>query len=336
MAVFSTNQNRHLYVALGYSATVTENSNKGTIGGVKVIVFGKDKELVFNYKGADTTMTSDRINLNNLNYIKAFKASDMIVPLKKVEVTLDLPATGGTLLTGQDYVLGIDFSEWIGPDRKYTYYKSGVVHVTSGMTTSDFYKKMVESLNLNFSREVGATKNSNPYLDFAVDNNVTATKIVITEKAQSWTRGTETQERVFFDVRPTTVYYAGDDLIWGIATDVTPAKSVAVAGTTGIGNGTKIADLEYFCAGERGDQYRNVGWPNVVPTEYLVTDVTQQYHVLEIHHAFTDEGVNSYRSEKDITIAFPAGANGTDYTAINNFIGDINTAVGEDIVEELE
>ena len=74
-----------------------------------------------------------------------------------------------------------------------------------------------------------------------------------------------------------------------------------------------------------------MGWPNVVNTTYLV-DPTLQYRVLELHFGFRDEGVNSYRSEKEITIVFPS----TSLTAINGLIGAINTAVGEDIIEELE
>jgi hypothetical protein len=80
--------------------------------------------------------------------------------------------------------------------------------------------------------------------------------------------------------------------------------------------------------GERGDQYRGKGWPNVIPTKYLV-DPTQQYHVLELHFAFTDSGVNSYRTEKEITVVAPATADGK--TALNNFIGAINTATGLEI-----
>ena len=353
MGIYATNQNRHMYVAKnGYSATVSEASNVGTIGGVKVIGLGNDKELVFNYKGADSTMTSDRIPLKNLSYVKAVKAAEMVVPLKVVEVTLNADyLVNSKPVSGQDYVLGIDFRQWIGGSDKFTYHKSGVVHATGTMTASDFYKKMVESLNLNFSRELGATKQSNPYLTFAVDNTTTATKIIITEKVQPWSLGTESQERVLFDVVPTTIYTGGEDVEWGVVTDATPAKYVAkggggadaddlvpnsalVAGTNAIGNGVKIADMEYFFMGERGDQYRNVGWPNVIQTTYLA-DATQQYNLVEFHFAFTGEGVNSYRSEKDITIAFPGGTDGTTYTAANQFIGAVNEAVGENILTTL-
>jgi hypothetical protein len=76
--------------------------------------------------------------------------------------------------------------------------------------------------------------------------------------------------------------------------------------------------------GERGDQYRNMGWPNVIPTQYLV-DASKEYNVLELHHAFTDQGVNSYRSEKDITIV------AEDATVLNALINAINTAAGTNI-----
>jgi hypothetical protein len=80
--------------------------------------------------------------------------------------------------------------------------------------------------------------------------------------------------------------------------------------------------------GERGDQYRGIGYPNDITTKLLV-DPTQEYHVLELHFAFTDTGVNSYRSEKDITVVAPATEAGK--TALNGFIGAINTAAGIEI-----
>ena len=92
--------------------------------------------------------------------------------------------------------------------------------------------------------------------------------------------------------------------------------------------------------GERGDQYRMMGYPNYIPTTYQV-DPSKTYDVIEFHFAFTDTGVNSYRSEKDITIVADSTvtpASGSDpATNIINAIADaINTAVGEDILTELD
>ena len=325
MAVFSTNQNRHLYVANAYNASVSEASAVGTIGGVKVIGEGPEKDLVIFYKGPSSTLKSDHIQLKNLDYAKAFDAASMLSPLKKIKVVLDPNVNSGDVVVGQDYILRIDLLQWIGPSENYQYVKDAVVHATAAMFTDkkEFYKAMVAALNLSFSRELGANKTSNPYLEFSAGTAGSEDGIYITEKEQERRLGVESLERVMFNVVPTTIY-TGVDEIWGAVSDITPSKASATAGVDAIGNGKKIADLEYFCMGERGDQYRNMGWPNVIPTQYLV-DASKEYNVLELHHAFTDQGVNSYRSEKDITIV------AEDATVLNALINAINTAAGTNI-----
>jgi len=338
MSVFSTSQNRHLYVVSAYKAAVANTDDAGTIGSVKVSEGAPaGKELHFLYKGADNVLKSDRIQLKNLDYVKAIDASEMVTPLKVKKITLSADINGGAPVSGQDYLLRIAFKQFYGMSDEDQYFKDVAVHATANMTANDFYTAMVKALNLGFSREVGATPDSNPYLEFSVDSG-----IVIKEKEQDWHLGIGVKEPVYFEVIPTTIYDGHDDLVWGVVADATPAKytkkggegtdkddlvpnPAIVVGTNAIGNGTKIADLEWFCMGERGDQYRMMGYPNYIPTKYLV-DPTQQYHVLEIHHAFTDTGVNSYRSEKDITIVAPATSAGK--AALNSLIGAINEAAG--------
>ena len=89
---------------------------------------------------------------------------------------------------------------------------------------------------------------------------------------------------------------------YGTATDIT-----GTTGTSYIPNGQLTADLEYFCMGERGDQYRMVGWPNYIHTEYLVTP-TDEYDYLDVHYYFQGEGVRSDKSEKQITLVCKAGS----------------------------
>ena len=312
MATFSVNQNRQFYVANKVVEAVTALTDKGDI---KVKTFGDfDKEVYFEVLGPDTVLRSDRIPVKNISYVKAVKAVDMATPMKKVTVTLDTNVNGGTPVVGQDYILRINLRQFYGMSDEDQYFKDAAVHVTKGMNAEKFYAAMKDSLNLCFSREVNATKDSNPYLKFTSS----ATGLVIEELPQPWHLGTEAQERVLFDVVPTTIYVDGADLIWG-------TQKVENSDTK-IGNGKKIADLEYFCLGERGDQYRKIGFPNDIETVGMV-DPTKDYDILEIHYAFTDEGVSSYRSEKDITIAVPAdGAEA--YTVINSLITKFNTASG--------
>lgn len=313
MATFSTNQNRQLYVVNAYSETVNDESAVGTLGGVKAISNGNSKEFYFTYKGVDGLMQSDRIQLKNLSHVKAISAPALAIKLDDYMVSLDLEVNGGNPVPGQDYVLGINFRQWAGAGEIHQYYKDAVVHATTGMTAAQFYSKMVDSLNASFSRELGATKTSNPYLKFIASGG----GIIIQEKEQPWTLGVESQERVYFDVLPSTIFVDNSDVIWGRVSKSSEGNP--------INNGKKIADLEYFCMGERGDQYRNVGWPNVITTQYLV-DPSKAYNVLEIHHAYTDEGVNSYRSEKDITIVT------TNPTTINSIVSAINTVAGTNFV----
>ena len=332
MANFSTNQSRHLYVISGYNASVTDASAVGTIGAVKAIDDIRGKEVMFKYKGVESVLPSDFIQIQNIGYAKAVPASDMITVMKKVEVTLDPNVNEGNPYSGQDYVLSINFKNFFSSGDASQYFKDAAVHATASMTASDFYTAMVNSLNAAFSREPGATKTTNPYLKFSTkakggsgEDADDAVAIVIEELPQEWALGTKKARRIMFDVFCSTIYAEGDDVIWGTVTDATPAKGSAVVGTNAVGNGQQIADLEWFCMGERGDQYRYVGWPNVIPTKYLV-DPTQQYHVLELHFAFTDTGVNSYRTEKEITIVAPATSAGK--TALNSFIGALNSATG--------
>lgn len=320
MSVFSVNQNRQFYVATKNVSAAPANAGEIQVKATKDF----EKQVYFLVKGydKDSVLKSDYIPVKNVSYVKAIKSTDMATPMKKVNVTLKTDVNGGDPIVGQDYILRINFRQFYGMSDQDQYFKDAAVHVTKGMDKTAFYKAMKTSLDLAFSREVGATKDSNPYLTFTA----TSTALTIEEKEQPWNLGTEAQERVYFEIVPTTVYDGVDDLVWGEAKEQ--------ASTTKIGNGKKVADLEYFCLGERGDQYRKVGFPNDIETKGLV-DASKDYDILEIHYAFTDSGVDSYRSEKDITIAVPAatkpnGSGGTtaDYTVINAIITAFNTASG--------
>ena len=320
--VFSTNQVRHLFVTKANSnvaeGDVTEKSD---IGAIKLGTMEEEKALYFKYKGADTVLRSDLIKLDNILYVKYISADDASqkTPLKQVTVALSGDVNEGNPISGQDYILRIIINPYLGMSDEEPYVKYGAVHATKGMTPATFYTKLAASLFKNFSRElakmlefkiagkvVGGVKHDNQGNDVLVDvdgANITVAEgykdgITITEVEQDWILGTKEQTSVNFTVMPTTVIYDGDEVVWGVATP-------GVSATT-VHNGKKIADLEYFCMGERGDQYRNVGWPNVIHTQYLV-DPTQAYDILEIHYAYVGPNEGSQKSEKDLVIVSPKG-----------------------------
>lgn len=327
MAVFSTNQARHLYVANALKSAVAATDTAGTIA---VKNDTAKNHLYFAYKGADNVMRSDLIDIKNILSAKATDADDMAQDVKAFTVTLNSSASA-TPVAGQDYILRIVFKQYVGMSDEDQYFKYGMVHATASMSASDFYKELALSIAKNLSKEVtplvkvSLTNSSNATVDVdattkASDLAATYKNVVITEVEQPWRLGVMEQVPVYFDVQPATITVSGDEIIWGI---VTPS----IAGT--IANGKKIADLEYFCMGERGDVYREIGFPHNIPTTYLV-DASVKYNVIDIHYAYVGANESVQKSEKTLTLVVPkVGANNKASNALaNSIITAINTATG--------
>jgi len=347
---YSCFQNRDLYVVKAFKDNVGDATadpvvapeHVAAVGDIEVGVLdnGIDKELFFIYQGADTPLKSDYIPLKNLTYIKAFKSSDLATKMKKVKVTLNTSIGTSGLINGQSYTLKIEVRPAFGIGTEHAYAKTASVYVDGAdvSSASSFYKAMVQALNKSFAKEYGATATSNPYFRFAIlystsseseegDSNwsgATAAGIIIEEKEQQWITGLGSNPHIDFEVFPGEVLNNGVQVVWAAKASGVDKYYTEMTPSTTVGNGKNIADLEWFCTGERGDQYKMMGWPNYIPTTYLV-DKTKTYDVLEIHFAFTDDGLHNYRSEKDITIVVPNGTAGHEHDVINALIGDINS-----------
>lgn len=287
MAVFSTNQNRQFYVAKQVVTTEPKN-----LGDVQILTLerGDEKQLFFKYMGHGGLMRTDLIDVDNLCYTRITKKEELQRKLRKATISLDPNVNGGNPIVGQDYIVRILIHNYLAPGDTNIAIKHGAVHAVAGMTPATFYEKLAKSLEMNFSREV------QPLLTF----EATASGVVITEVVQPYVVGFMSQEPVNFEVIATTVRYQGDDVIWAKRDDNTEKIELEDTDVT-VGDGSKIADLEYFCMGERGDQYRDwVAAPNRLPVKYMV-DPEKEYDVLDMHYFFTDTGVNVQKSEKDIT-----------------------------------
>lgn len=81
--------------------------------------------------------------------------------------------------------------------------------------------------------------------------------------------------------------------------------------------------------GERGDMYRGIGYPNNIPTTYLV-DPTVKYNVIDIHYAYVGSNESVQKSEKTITLVVPkvGATNSASNKLANDIIEAINTATG--------
>lgn len=320
MATFSVNQVRQLYVATALKTPHVLASDAA--GSIAVKNDTVKSHLYFEYKGADNLMRSDLIDTKNILYAKATDATAMAHDLKSVTIALDSDVNGGAPVAGQDYILRIAFKQYVGMSDEDQYFKYGMVHAYAGMDASEFYKVLAISLAKNFSREVvplikieiktaSATTEVTPTTKVA-DLTGTYTGVVITEVEQPWRLGVMAQTPVYFTVQSVPVTVNGDERYWATLTESTSGS---------IGNGKTIADLEYFCMGERGDMYRQVGWPHNIPTTYLV-DPAKAYCVFDIHYAYVGSNESVQKSEKTITIVC------ADKAELNKVIAAFNTATG--------
>lgn len=324
--VFSTNQVRQLYVALA-------NGHLTNAGDIKVNKTADGKQLYFTYVGAmGDTMRSDLIDIDKITSITIKKASDMAKKRVCHLVTLDSTINSGNPVTGQDYILRLLFRQYVGMSEANTMNKYGEVHINTDMNASDFYKKMAISIVQNCSKDINnlvevELQTSSSTVPVSVttreaDLDGTYTGILIYEGKLVWRLGRVSQGTIPFECQFVNIVYNGEEVEWG-KTSLVHAKDKVLP------QGELIADLEYFCMGERGDIYRNMGWPNAIETKYLV-DPTKLYNIITIHYHYEGTGLSSDKSEKDIQIAAVASS-ATDYTLANAILGEIKTITGSTV-----
>lgn len=313
--MFTQNQIRQMFVANEYSTDAAE-------GNISVSKNGTDYKII--HYGKNGLPTIVHIPEDHILYTKAIPAVNMKYTSKAALVTLDSNylidhdndnTTAKTLISGQDYLLNVRINGLYWDSDEVWGHKYGVVHATYGMTPSDFYKKMALSLAKNLSREaapllkVYVTTNTTVNFGSTVtevtadtaESSLTGTYvgIVIDEVEQPWRLGVMPQHNVEFIASPSTIIYSGEEVVWGTSTKIN--------GNLTIQNSKKIADMEYFYHANRGDYNREAAWPNNWPDAYLAnSSAAYGYDVIEIHWYWDGANHAVQKSEKDITIAFPA------------------------------
>ena len=278
MSVYSTNQARHLYV-------VHETSDYSV---------GKDQEgcIFIKVKNADGEfLRSDLIT--NIISAKATSAEKMKRELNAVEVS-GTPSKAGV------YTLGINYRQWIADSDEsfYQEWASAKLEMAAAAPTateiSNFYKRLAVNLAKNTEKQgmvqVYLIDSASSKTAVTSGNEATLTgtysKIAIVEIEQKWVLGTTPQ---------TVVYIDKSNVIapWATITDVHSEVFVE--------NGKEIADLEYFCMGERADQYRLKGWPDVVETKYFI-DPEKEYYAMDLSYFYDGDAEDVQKSPKVITL----------------------------------
>ena len=368
MNLFTANQVNQVYVLksdnLEFRSTnvqdVTTSDKLGTIG---LGITHDYKSMYFKYRGPGGVTRSDLIDFDKIERVVATPASAMAQTLMSAKITLNAAALkSSTPVAGQDYMLRITFNGYIGISPEDSqYWKHGLVHATAGMSTSAFYLQLASSIAKNMAREtnnlikVFVTYSTNSETEITATSDVndsskfsqTYTGVIIKAVEPDWILGMKQQKQITFTVEPTTIVNDdGDEVVWGdvvysnkkkLTGGATPSYSVVTSGQPAAAgtviNSKLMADYEYFWHGERGDQYRMMGFPDYVPTTYLVDPSWQYgYDIVAIHYSYIGSNESSQKSEKDISIIVPrASTDSPTSSAVGAFTNTIVEGVKEAI-----
>lgn len=305
MAVFTTNQVRHLYVV----NAIGEVNADSPVGTLEPVTSDTSDTVYFKYKSPGGVIRTDLIKKSLIEYTKEVRAAKMRRNLKRAVVTMTEEP-----IIGQDYIVDIEVRQFAGISDEETYDISASARAKNNSTKETIIAEIAKLLNASIAKDYAKL--------FTIEAE--DEKLVITEVEQPWLRGTRASVPVYFSVDAPKVLhtYSTGNVEEDWAT-VEMGES-----TEYVGNGKTIADMEYFYMGERGDIYRYKGFPNYIPTTYLV-DPNKEYDVFEVHYSYVGSNESVQKSEKDITFVFNASDNAINVlkgtgTSTNPLIGDID------------
>lgn len=322
--------------------------------------------LYMEYMGPGGVITSDYINKDRVLRQSSAAGSADCRPLSARVIRLtDVKGTGngadGTLsdqaLLGQDYLLTVRVGGYIGLDHMDARLMQACVRGRDGMTNSELYARLAHSLALNIAslpdpmirvllltgtgEEVGREVTIRGgrvtvKLDDILSDGEKYTGILVRERVdEKYSQGRGEEVPADISVQARRVVYNEASVVWceDKAATVDKTKVYGVGGCDAASahlmpNGRRVADLEYWAMGERGDQERHAGWPNNVETEY-VADPRQVYDWLNIRFYWSGRHEAVQRSEREMTVAAPHWADITaaspkESGVLNKLIGKIN------------
>lgn len=331
--VFSTNQVRQLFVVKNVSPSAPL-ANPGDTKAFAIDGVGGDLSkpafVIQNVNANGEIVKSDYIIVPQIRHANFKFASTLRTKLPFKYITNTLTA-GTDYQNGDVFYVNFTFPAYISLTdeedmtktvaMRYNYNEQGVLYTTetySGVTLlNNWAAQMAKALNSAFNARQNM---DNTLLSFGIVSGTTNI-VYIATKAPVWRRGLaenrvnqyhisnltfENRHNAALSTLPlennsrVSVYGTVTEsatAVQGLYDGSTTATTPAVA----MNNGRMIADLEYFCMGERGDIYRMKGWPNYIETKYLV-DPDKEYDVVDIHHYYQGEGTNDDKSEKVTTL----------------------------------
>ena len=269
MTNFSTNQVMQFYVA------------------DSVTILPYKDENAFKISFPSLGITSDKIE--NVEWAKLTKAAKLQPKAKQATITF-----AGEVVVGQDYAVKVSYPEIGGAGVESWTTKTAVAHAGKGATKATVIAELIAQL----TKVLG--------VDDVLTVAAASDGFTVSPKVENvkYERGIRPIAIPDFNVTVNQITDDGELKNWVVLNDDMQIPVTAIE--TGLTSGYKLADMEYFAMGERGDEYRMAAYPNHIITDYKI-DPAKNYDVYNIHYSYKGYNTQSHKSEKDIVIAVTAG-----------------------------
>lgn len=290
MTNFSTNQVMQFYVHDGDHKLVVD---KKFADGSFSMAITTDGVAPSTTDGKTTNAIGRTDKIENVMWATLTKAAKLKTPYKKVTLEFETEVNDGAPIVGQDYIVKVSYPAIGGVGIEGFTTKVATAYASAGATTEAIVAELAKNLNAAFEADgvLVAT------IEGEGKTTLVITQTDIAEK--SYERGVRPVTIADFNVIAAPVIEDGEEVNW--------LKTTIAKSDKGVKGSYKLADMEYFALGERGDEYRMMGYPNYVKTTYRI-DLAKEYDVYNIHYAYKGSNDQSHKSEKDLIIAVPTGA----------------------------
>lgn len=223
--------------------------------------------------------TTDRIKEGHILSYKVTTVSKLNVTAPAPQITVQTPVAGA------EYLVRLVIYTDAGP--QYAYYKNVAV-LSKDTTAANLATAIKDALNNAAKRDVAGEY----YKATASSATVTISPKLVSVVGKRYT--VPTIEVSVSEITGKDEKF--DATKWTAAYDSINTAPVADSGIA------KLKDLEYLCAGEKGDVYRGAAWPNDVPFVSKLTGVADEWliHTIHYYEDLSNEAVQ--KSEKTMII----------------------------------
>lgn len=320
---FSTNQVMQLFVlANGETAEVVKiyTPDKSAVRGY-IVKIKKGNEVI------DTTDIIDAKNILSVTEALATSANEQL-RRKGLLVKLSSKVNAGAPAAGEEYVMTLVFRGYGDED---TIFKKAYAKASKGETAAGLLQKLatnlLENKDVEYSPLYELRTTAGAEITKANISTITADGFYIVEPVPYWSLARFSETLMNIDVQTAPIVVdSNEENQW---LDTYKFAPVSLGTVPAIPNTHRVADLEYFCKGERGTSNALVGWPDTPEYEPKVNPKsTKGYDILTVHCAFVGANASNQKSEKDIVFIAEGGT-----AELNAELADIKKDLADTSVE---